>query len=873
MIKTKNSGYQFSSTTYSVKEVLNGKDILTLTIPAKGEDAQHALPEVILVEKAYSNSEFVIKSINGDDDETEITAELNLDDFNSEILEAFNKTGNPYNILNTVVPKGWTVEDRSGIRSSKTVDLEAPTAEEVADSVINVFGVAIRYDFEQHLQIIYDPSSMKSNGEYVTKELNLVSLSRYQSSYDLRNRLYAYGKDGLSFADINDGKPYVDDTSYLKGRIRCYRVKDDRFTNKESLLEFAKSTLKAMSKPISSYECTPADIGATDARYAFLKLELMSVVTLLDVDTNTRVDHQVVNKTVWPYDRSQNSLTLSASSPSFTGKLTTVEEQIQNQSNTIDKKIEDYVDSVTDQILTASGGHVIINYGDDGKMAEILLMDTTDKATAVNVMRFNMGGIAFSTSGYNGPFNGIMGLDGKWFAEYLKTWQLSASIIIAGILQSHDGETFYLDLEKGILRMKATSFTVEGKTIEDIAAEEVNGISLGVTTENSYTNILEDAEWTDSYGGGSISDGILTITGSSAEGGASMYVPTSNLSGLAGKTLRITFEYKVTERFGGGFFRTTLWYVYQTEPGGGAYKNWIEADVVVEPTEDWTKATIGYVLQEDVVTKLQFNPRVQENAYGAVQVRNVQIEAQLGIKNSITLSKDGIQITSASLDEIPTIKDFTSLKLEQDKLSLTVVKDGEVRSKFAADDTSVTIESGVITFASNTLVVESDNFHLDKSGNVQITGSFYSKNSNGNSVNLADGIASFYARDSSGESYPTTIITRTAGANPCGCLDVYGRSANGDVNAQVRLMGSTTDGSIHLYNAFGTEQAYLTSGESSVSWLAGGLDVRGQHGVQAYYGSIGSLAITNLGVNGGAIQKVYWKWDPNLGAYVLSTSQ
>ena len=234
----------------------------------------------------------------------------------------------------------------------------------------------------------------------------------------------------------------------------------------------------------------------------------------------------------------------------------------------------------------------------------------------------------------------------------------------------------------------------------------------------------------------------------------------------------------------------------------------------------------------------------------------------------IKTSVDGLSVKAANLQN-----DYTQLSQTVDGLELTVVKDGEVRTAFAADSTSVTISSGVITFTSNTLVVESDNFHLDKSGNVQITGSFYSKNSNGNSVNLANGIASFYARDSSGESYPTTIITRTAGANPCGWLDVYGRSATGAVNAQVRLMGSTTDGSIHIYNAFGTEQVYLTSGESSVSWLAGGLDVRGQHGVQAYYGSIGSLAITNLGVNGGAIQKVYWKWDPSLNAYVLSTSQ
>ena len=234
----------------------------------------------------------------------------------------------------------------------------------------------------------------------------------------------------------------------------------------------------------------------------------------------------------------------------------------------------------------------------------------------------------------------------------------------------------------------------------------------------------------------------------------------------------------------------------------------------------------------------------------------------------IKTSVDGLSVKAANLQN-----DYTQLSQTVDGLELTVVKDGEVRTAFAADSTSVTISSGVITFTSNTLVVESDNFHLDKSGNVQITGSFYSKNSNGNSVNLANGLGCFYARDSSGESYPTTIITRTAGANPCGWLDVYGRSANGAVNAQVRLRGSTTDGSIHIYNAFGTEQVYLTSGETSVSWFAGGLDVRGQHGVQANYGSIGSLAITNLGVNGGAIQKVYWKWDPNLGAYVLSTSQ
>ena len=103
-------------------------------------------------------------------------------------------------------------------------------------------------------------------------------------------------------------------------------------------------------------------------------------------------------------------------------------------------------------------------------------------------------------------------------------------------------------------------------------------------------------------------------------------------------------------------------------------------------------------------------------------------------------------------------------------------------------------------------------------------------------------------------------------------VDVYGRSNTGAVNTQVRLQGGLTDGSIHLYSAFGTEQAVITSGEGNVSWLAGGLDVRGTHGVQANYGSIGKLRVDEMSVNGGAMQTVYWKWDGSLGAYVLSTS-
>lgn len=51
---------------------------------------------------------------------------------------------------------------------------------------------------------------------------------------------------------------------------------------------------------------------------------------------------------------------------------------------------------------------------------------------------------------------------------------LMASLIQTGILQSNDGKTFYLDLDKGILKMKASELSVSGKTVEQIAEEKAN---------------------------------------------------------------------------------------------------------------------------------------------------------------------------------------------------------------------------------------------------------------------------------------------------------------------------------------------------------------------------------------------------------------
>ena len=48
---------------------------------------------------------------------------------------------------------------------------------------------------------------------------------------------------------------------------------------------------------------------------------------------------------------------------------------------------------------------------------------------------------------------------------------INASYLATGILASKDGKSFFLDLDKGILKGEFTEFSISGKTVEEIAGE------------------------------------------------------------------------------------------------------------------------------------------------------------------------------------------------------------------------------------------------------------------------------------------------------------------------------------------------------------------------------------------------------------------
>lgn len=122
--------------------------------------------------------------------------------------------------------------------------------------------------------------------------------------------------------------------------------------------------------------------------------------------------------------------------------------------------LEAAIDHATQLITGGLGGHVIIKTNANGEPEEILIMDTDDPSTAVKVWRWNLNGLGYSNTGYNGPFGLAMTMDGQIVADYITTGTLNANIIKAGILSDRLNNNWW-NLDTGELHISASTLNME----------------------------------------------------------------------------------------------------------------------------------------------------------------------------------------------------------------------------------------------------------------------------------------------------------------------------------------------------------------------------------------------------------------------------
>nr|DAP59119.1 MAG TPA: hypothetical protein [Caudoviricetes sp.] len=323
---------------------------------------------------------------------------------------------------------------------------------------------------------------------------------------------------------------------------------------------------------------------------------------------------------------------------------------------------------------------------------------------------------------------------------------------------------------------KLGEYSTKSET-ESAISVAIDKIQLGIT-EKTKENLMDGYTTAKSVKGASGSvtfdkNKVATVISPNASetgdiyNGAFFYMPAKNLESTTGTSLIVAIEYKVNEKVSvadkNNVSKIVVWTLY---PSGnlsynvvllGGTRNNVTTDVC-----DWTTKKIKIVTKNETPSSVYIFSYLSAGT-GNISVRNPYIYHSESKESVISLTKDGVAISSSVLD----LNAFTS--------------NNEVRSRFAMDSTSATIESGVITFKGNTLVVDSDNFKLTKDGAVSITGTLTSQTNYTKAV-VGNGEITLSQLISGGSYSPAVKIYSdgVGGSHVLGHIRIYGNDGADD---------------------------------------------------------------------------------------------
>ena len=239
-------------------------------------------------------------------------------------------------------------------------------------------------------------------------------------------------------------------------------------------------------EPESNIRLSFAQLWQTEEykSYALLqRVNLCDTVTViypaLGVKAKTKVIRVVYDALLERYTKMELGEPKSTLSGTLARQEETVRQIVRSFQYPTISQVNAAVNTATKLITGGMGGHVVIGTNANGQPNEILIMDTDDIDTAVNVIRMNANGIGFSTTGYNGPFNTAWTIDGAFVADFITSGTLDANLIRAGIIMDKAGKNYW-NLETGEISIDASAIGEDYVTSSQLEVTK-NGIMTSVS--------------------------------------------------------------------------------------------------------------------------------------------------------------------------------------------------------------------------------------------------------------------------------------------------------------------------------------------------------------------------------------------------------
>lgn len=396
------------------------------------------------------------------------------------------------------------------VQTSASMTITEPTSIRsvlggIQGSVLDTYGGEYEWD---NLTVKLHTHRGANRGVQLCYGKNITDIAQEENIENAVTGVCPFWKSQESIVtlDSNDMVVYSQNASlYPYHRTVCvdFSREFDEEPTKAQLRAKAQSYVNNLGKPHVSIKVSFAALWQTKEYEHIANLErvkLCDTVTVyfekLGIEAQAKVVKTDYNVLLERY----NSIELGDAVRSLDEQIVEMANEVREAATSSD--MMKAIAHATELITGGLGGHVVMKSNANGEPEEILIMDTDDVTTAVNVIRMNLAGIGFSTTGYNGPFTTAWTIDGHFVADFITSGTLR-SITITG---THiDSNTITASAISG---GTISGTTIAGSTINGDAitggtitgAEITNGTSLHISSAGTLRAFGVDITNTDASG-------------------------------------------------------------------------------------------------------------------------------------------------------------------------------------------------------------------------------------------------------------------------------------------------------------------------------------------------------------------------------------
>lgn len=276
---------------------INGEDTLTFKIPYKDAKRTHIDSEkkIQIVDDIYKVRTVTDSKDMDGNSITEVYAEAEFYDLTFSVLKeekTFEAEYPEVAMAYALAGTEWSVGTVT-VRTKRTWTSSEKNALSILRNVADLHGGDLVFDCANrlvHLLVV----NGKDSGALFAYRKNMKSIERVVDTRSLVTRLYAVGAEGMTFASINNGKPYLEDFTYTTD-VRISTLDCSSFTNPYQMREYTAMRLAQYCKPTISYVLNAMDLSVLTG-YEHEAWELGDYVRVEDAELGLSVTTRVVRR-------------------------------------------------------------------------------------------------------------------------------------------------------------------------------------------------------------------------------------------------------------------------------------------------------------------------------------------------------------------------------------------------------------------------------------------------------------------------------------------------------------------------------------------------------------------------------------------------